>query len=301
MVRVQTCRRPASAGNRPLKMSLQVGGCSDFLFEGGLGFVLQTAQVPEPVPEESFEGHRVQHRQYLELFARTCQGPQPQCPQGHEVRTSGAHRNCDCCNDMMLTKGLSCETCNMDLCHKCIERISSATSDLVNPDICAEALAFRSRAASMSPGDAEMGLGEAIQCLQATLSDRTSSANSAVKLHELGMLFKQKGDLQAAKQHLTEALNMHKCIHGDSANEEVAVTLRELGVVCKEEDDLQAAEQHLTEALNMHKCIHGDSADEEAAVTLQELGMVSWHRDDLQAAELHLTEALSMQKTHSWR
>ena len=71
---------------------------------------------------------------------------------------------------------------------------------------------------------------------------------AAITLHELGVVCQEKGALQAAERHLTEALFMKRAVHGEGAHQTVAVTLHELGLVCRAKGDLEAAAR-LTESL----------------------------------------------------
>ena len=50
--------------------------------------------------------------------------------------------------------------------------------------------------------------------------------------YKLGVVCKEKGDLDAAASHLTESLSLKRAVDGEGARPDVAITLHELGVVC---------------------------------------------------------------------
>ena len=94
----------------------------------------------------------------------------------------------------------------------------------------------------------------------------------AVTLHELGMLLKQKGDLEQAEEHLKVALRMERSVYAGADHVNVAATLHELGMLLKQKGDLEQAEEHLKEALRMERSVYAVADHVNVAVTLHELG-----------------------------
>eukprot|EP00438_Fugacium_kawagutii_P032305 Skav208263 [mRNA] locus=scaffold188:116403:118259:+ [translate_table: standard] len=95
-------------------------------------------------------------------------------------------------------------------------------------------------------------------------------ADIAETLHETGLASWEAGDLERAKQHLEESLQMYRSLDDDSAynsivpslnleeslqinrNRHIAATLHELSVVSWEAGDLEGAKQHFEES-RLHK------------------------------------------------
>ena len=119
----------------------------------------------------------------------------------------------------------------------------------------------------------------------------------AARLHELGLLSGEAGDLPLAKQHLEESLRMQRSMHGDRNQPEIAVTLHALGRVSRQAGDLPLAKQHLEESLRMQRSMHGDRDHPDIAATLHELGLLSGEAGDLPLAKQHLEESLRMQRS----
>ena len=75
--------------------------------------------------------------------------------------------------------------------------------------------------------------------------------NVAATLHRLGVLLKQKGDLEQAEEHLKEALRMERSVYAGAVHVNVAVTLHELGMLLKQKGNLEQAEECFKEELRM--------------------------------------------------
>ena len=116
----------------------------------------------------------------------------------------------------------------------------------------------------------------------------------AETLHNLGLVYLERGDLENAEKHNQESLAMKKFLYGES-HPDVANTLNELGLVYKDQGNLEKAEQHFLESLEMKKPFFGESHPDVAGI-LQNLGVLYHCRGDLEKAEQHHRESLAMKK-----
>ncbi|CAE7548852.1 unnamed protein product [Symbiodinium natans] len=244
------------------------------------------SELLEPVAEE-LEGFSVQRRQLLQdMISKSS------CPIHAKLeKICKPAWICDGCRKgIRRWRGRSCRRCNLDICKACIKwaRKGGAESKL------ARVLGFSLHCRSIGkPADAEDALEDAVKQLR---EQHAESPELAIALRELGTVLKEKGEPAAAKQHLTEALDMERALCGESPNLEVAVTLHELGLVCKEMGELPEAQRLLTEALDMKRAVFGEAPNRSVAVTLHELGLVFKEKGELPEAERLLTEALDMER-----
>ena len=128
----------------------------------------------------------------------------------------------------------------------------------------------------------QQGLAKEIGSLEESLQMNRSHVNQdwavVATLQALGVLSRQLGDLEEAKRHLKNCLQMQMALQGDKDHPDVAVTLHELGVLSRHAGDLNQGKQYLEESLRMKKSFMLRDSDSFIsfgfAATLHELGVL---------------------------
>ena len=75
--------------------------------------------------------------------------------------------------------------------------------------------------------------------------------DDAIKLHTLGMLSLNAGDLEEAKRYFEESLKVRRALHGDKDHLDVAIRLLALGQLSLKTGDCTDAEQYLDECASV--------------------------------------------------
>ena len=113
----------------------------------------------------------------------------------------------------------------------------------------------------------------------------------AETLHELGWLYRLRGESKQAEPLLQEALAMRQALPGHLLEE--AESLTELGVLRREQNDLEGAMQHYEAALALQRrAVQGD--DLGIAMTLNNLAVVERERNNFAEAEALYTTSYEM-------
>ena len=110
----------------------------------------------------------------------------------------------------------------------------------------------------------------------------------AQSLNDLGVLYREQGNLTAAEPLLRESLDMRRRLLG-SEHKDVAVTLIELARVFNESGRSSEAEAPIRESLAIRRKVFGEE-DRQTAVSKSELGRLLMQRGDLAGAEPLLRE-----------
>lgn len=116
----------------------------------------------------------------------------------------------------------------------------------------------------------------------------------AESLHNLGILFWEKGQYERAEEYLRKALAMNQELYGeDAVRENIANTMSALAIVLKELSKFEEAEPLYRQALAVDRQIHGER-HESAADNLNNMGNFMESRGEFKEAEKHYTESLEL-------
>ncbi len=144
----------------------------------------------------------------------------------------------------------------------------------------------------------EGNLAEAIPLLQqAVAMQRTLWGGQpypeyADALNDLGLMFRDQGDIQHAEALLRESLAMYRRLY-DERHPEVAMSLNNLANVLQQKGDLDGAEATYSQALAMRRETLGD-IHPEVALTLHNLAFVSYEQGNMGVALKTEHEALDI-------
>ncbi len=145
--------------------------------------------------------------------------------------------------------------------------------------------------ATGKPVQAEAAYRKSLAAAEAIASTREKKEAQATALGNLGIIFRQRGELEKALEHYQKALQIHKEI-GHRLGE--ASDLGDLGIVFGQKDDLDKALENFQKALEISKDI-GNRLGEAAA--LNNLGNVFRLKGDLEKALEHYQGALAQFRT----
>ena len=115
---------------------------------------------------------------------------------------------------------------------------------------------------------------------------------AADDLNNSGIISAYRGNLSAAHDYFTRALNIRERLTPDSLD--AAASLNNLGNVARERGDLNAAHDYHTRALKIKERLAPDSLD--VAMSLNNLGNVAYQRGELSAAHDYFTRALNIRE-----
>jgi tetratricopeptide (TPR) repeat protein len=132
------------------------------------------------------------------------------------------------------------------------------------------------------------------EALEAGRKSGPPDSRLAFTLSDLGVLYKDLGDLPGSVRLLEEALAIRRGLWPKGHND-VAVTLVELGRVQNTLERFDLAEPLLREALTIRRAVLGPE-HREVAVSLGDLAVLLWHKGDFSAAEHFFDESLAMHR-----
>jgi tetratricopeptide (TPR) repeat protein len=145
--------------------------------------------------------------------------------------------------------------------------------------------------ATGQPVQAEASYQKSLAAAEAIPSTQEKKEAQATALGNLGIVYRQKGELEKALEHYQKALKIHKEI-GHRLGE--ATDLGDLGIVFGQKDRLDDAEEHFQKALKIHRGI-GNRPGEAAA--LNNLANVLRLKGNLKAALIYYMDALELFRT----
>jgi len=147
--------------------------------------------------------------------------------------------------------------------------------------------------ATGQPVQAEAAYRKSLAAAEAIASTREKKEARATALGNLGVVFRQKGELEKALEHYQKALEIHKEI-GHRLGE--ASDLGDLGIVFGQKDDLDKALENFQKALDINRDI-GNRLGEAAA--LNNLANVLRLKGNLKGALIYYEDALDLFRTIS--
>jgi tetratricopeptide (TPR) repeat protein len=145
--------------------------------------------------------------------------------------------------------------------------------------------------ATSQPLQAEAAYRKSLAAAEAIASTREKKEAQATALGNLGIIFRQRGELEKALEHYQKALQIHKET-GHRLGE--ASDLGDLGIVFGQKDDLDEAREHFQKALEISKEI-GNRLGEAAA--LNNLANVLRLKGNLKGALIYYRDALDVFRT----
>merc|ERR1719310_2378525 len=98
--------------------------------------------------------------------------------------------------------------------------------------------------------------------MQRALRGDTSHPEGAATLHDLGVLSKQEGDMDAARRYYEASLQMRNELQGDPPDAQ-SPTINDV-----QGDDWASAREHYEASLDMQRAFHGDLPHPGVASTL---------------------------------
>jgi CHAT domain-containing protein/Tfp pilus assembly protein PilF len=114
------------------------------------------------------------------------------------------------------------------------------------------------------------------------------------RLTDLGVVSKDRGDLDAAQDYFRRALAIRERLAGEVGDPEVAATLLNLGVVLKERGDLAGSEQYYTRALAVFERVEPGSM--RVAICLNNLANLAHEHGDFDVALERHRRALAIRE-----
>ena len=138
------------------------------------------------------------------------------------------------------------------------------------------------------PVQAEAAYNMSLSSAEAIPSTQDKKEAQATALGNLGIILRQRGELEKALEHYQKALGLHKEI-GHRLGE--ATDLGDLGIVFGQEERFDDAETHFQKALEIHRGI-GNRLGEAAA--LNNLANVLRLKGNLKGALIYYVEALDL-------
>ena len=142
--------------------------------------------------------------------------------------------------------------------------------------------------ATRQPVQAEAAYQMSLSATEAIPSTQEKKEAQATALGNLGIILRQRGELEKAMEHYQKALGLHKEI-GHRLGE--ATDLGDLGIVFGQKERFDDAEAHFQKALEIHRGI-GNRLGEAAA--LNNLANVLRLKGNLKAALIYYTDALDL-------
>ena len=144
---------------------------------------------------------------------------------------------------------------------------------------------------TIQPVQAEAAYRKSLAAAEAIASTREKKEAQATALGNLGIIFRQRGELEKALEHYQKALEIHKEI-GHRLGE--ASDLGDLGIVFGQKDDLDKALENFQKALDINRDI-GNRLGEAAA--LNNLANVLRLKGNLKGALIYYEDALALFRT----
>jgi len=145
--------------------------------------------------------------------------------------------------------------------------------------------------ATGQPVQAEAAYRKSLAAAEAIALTREKKEARATALGNLGVVFRQKGELEKAMEHYQKTLEIHKEI-GHRLGE--ASDLGDLGIVFGQKDDLDKALENFRKALDINRDI-GNRLGEAAA--LNNLANVLRLKGNLKGALIYYEDALGLFRT----